>query len=70
MVRENTLIALIASTFLVERTNTVVMVFATFAFVALSLSEILAEQFGIGYCFAASRRTGALATSIAFCTSP
>ena len=43
MVREDAFIALVADTLFVERANTVVMIFAGFAFVAFPFQVVLAK---------------------------
>ena len=56
MVREDAFITFVADTLFVERANTIVMIFAGFAFVAFPFSVVLAKQFWIRYCFAGGAR--------------
>ena len=54
--RKDTVVALVASAFLVERAHTVVVVGACFAFAALSFKEVLTEQLWISDCFTVTGR--------------
>ena len=56
MVREDAFVTFVADTLFVERTNTVVMVFAGFAFVAFPFQVVLAEQLWICNCSAGGAR--------------
>ena len=56
VVRKDAFITLVADTLFVERANTIVMIFAGFAFIAFPFEVVLAEQLWICNCSAGGAR--------------